>query len=125
MIHGLNNTIHVLRETEGAIDAIGGVTITEGAYLEGVKCRVSNPNRGDVVRLEKEQGVELERVIKLVVWPATVSIEEGDIVLPQSGKLAGKRFKVVAVKEDSLLQASPRAHLELFAERYGTARTRE
>ena len=39
MIQGLNNTINILRRTEGAMDAIGGASTTEATLLTGVRFR--------------------------------------------------------------------------------------
>ena len=118
MIKGLNNTITIRRQTEGAEDAVGGATTTEALEYPNIKCRISNPNRGDIGRVERGQGIEVTRLIKIIAWPSTsYIIEPGDIVLPGTGRYATDRFIILDVKQDSLLLTDGRTHIELICER--------
>ena len=118
MIKGLNNTITIRRQTEGVEDAVGGATTTEALEYSNIKCRISNPNRGDIGRVERGQGIEVTRLIKIIAWPSTsYIIEPGDIVLPGTGRYATDRFIILDVKQDSLLLTDGRTHIELICER--------
>jgi len=124
MIQGLNNTITVRRQTELVKDAVGGARVNEGLVYSNIKCRISNPNRGDIGRVERGQGIEVTRLIKIVAWPSTsYVIEPGDMVLPGSGRYSSDRFIILDVKQDSLPLSDGRTHLELICERQDEQRT--
>ena len=125
VIRGLNSRINVLRVTQGADDTIGGTTESEATVLSNVRCRIDNPNRGDVGRIEHMEGVDFLRLIKLTTWPAVTDVRAGDIIKPVAGPFASDRFIVLDIKQDSITQSFNSAHTEIVAERYDSGRSKQ
>jgi hypothetical protein len=128
MLQGMNNSIDVIRRTEGVDDAVGGlVNSGEATVYAGLLCRVDNP-RGS--RREAMMGIDLARAVAIVVAHAQpqgviqFDIRPNDLVLVKQGPFAGKRFLVRDVREDSLGRSHPRAHVELTCERVESARSK-
>lgn len=122
MLQGLNNKLTCYRDLYGPDDVVGGASVTGSSQVyANVLCRVDNP-RG--TRREQMMEIDIARAVNIVVWPATYVFKVQDEVEIAKGRFAGRRFRVVDVKEDSLIQATDQnAHIELTAVRVEYGRT--
>ncbi|MHA2063873.1 MAG: hypothetical protein ACXABY_05740 [Candidatus Thorarchaeota archaeon] len=118
MIQGLNVTVKIERQVEGADDAIGGSTVTLSTLSTGVRARISSVKPTEEIRL---QGLETSKLFNMVIWPATTDITESDYVTPESGNFEDVVFRVVGIQIDSLHNSRRRAHKSIRLQRIDKA----
>lgn len=111
-MQGLNITVSIYERQQQADDSVGGSVRTDVVRYTGVRARLSN---GKPSRLLLEQGYNATYIHELILYPDVYpNIEEEDIVVPQSGRWAGARLKVISHQPSSLRPGEPRAHVQLF-----------
>ncbi len=114
-MQGLNVLVNVIARPQSADDAVGGSVRTDAARYANVRARIANKMQPLLLTSQGFEGKELHQII---LWPDNYpDIEQGDIVVPQSGRWTGGRFKVIEVQPSSVLPGQPRAHIQLMTER--------
>lgn len=119
-MQGLNITIQIKRKNFVAKDDVGGGVSTEVTIATGVKARISSVKPTTEMRA---QGLEVDKLHNMVVHPATVDIQEGDTVIPESGPHQNDEFRVDGVQVSSVKSSSPRAHISVRLKRVERARS--
>ena len=120
MIQGLNITVDIQRRTAGVDDDIGGAVTTTATVFFNVRARISNLKPSDEQRI---QGIEVTKMFTCHIWPATIDIQEHDLVVPNKGPHKDKVFLVKGVRKDSLFDENPRSHISVSLERTEQARS--
>lgn len=122
---GLNITVSILARDQQPDDSVGGSVRTDVVRYSNVRARIANASPS---RLLAEQGYESRAIHRIIIYPdAFPLIEEEDIVVPQSGRWAGARFKVIGFQPSSLRPGEPRAHIQLMTirDRFANMNTEE
>ena len=117
-----NNVRLAVYRRSATRDAIGGPVVATAALYSNVPARVST----QAVSLDsREQGFETPRLLKAIIHPARLynGARESDEVVITGGLWDGLRYKVTAVRRDSLPATDARSHLELDLEATARGRT--
>lgn len=125
ILQGLNILVSIYERGQQPDDSVGGSVRTDALRYANVRARLSN---GKPSRLLVEQGFEVRYIHELIIYPdAYPAIQEEDIVIPQTGRWAGARLKVISHQPSSLRPGEPRAHVQLFCirDRYANETTEE
>lgn len=110
-MEGLNVLVNVLERSQDPDDAIGGSVRHDVVRYANASARISNAQPS---RILVEQGYEVKHVHEVILYPdAYMAIHEEDIVVPQTGRWAGARFKVVGFQPSSLRPGETRAHIQV------------
>lgn len=112
-MQGLNVTVDIYAQAEGADDAVGGSVRGDALRYGDVKARIANDRVSSDLRA---QGVVLPRTMRIILYPDQYgAVEVEDIVIPQDGQWAGQRLRVTGVQPSSLPVGHPRSHMQLTA----------
>lgn len=123
MLKGLNTTIDIYRRNASADDDIGGAVRTEDIVYRSVNARIDTVPPSVQAR---EIGIETPRLAVALIWPASYTIYEDDVILPLSGPFQSIQFRITGVRYDSVLpyKRGSKAHLELDLVRVDRGRSR-
>ncbi len=111
-MQGLNVVIDIYERQQLADDSVGGSVRADALRYGNVRARISNARPS---RLLVEQGYEVQFIYEIIIYPDIYpNIHEEDIIVPQTGRWAGARLKVISFQPSSLRPGEPRAHIQLF-----------
>jgi hypothetical protein len=115
-MEGLNVRVNIYARTQGADDAVGGSVRSENLRYGNVQARISHR---PMPALLSQQGMEGPEQHKIIIYPDVYpAIEKEDIVVPQSGRWTGHRFRVRENPQgSSVLPGLDRAHVQLVTDR--------
>lgn len=106
-----------------ADDAVGGAMITGSVAYDNVSIRFT-PQKSSLLLLE--QGLETNRFVKVMLYPASLVIYERDeieVVAPAYHPQFGQRLRVIELNRTGIHPADPRGFLSIVAERIDRVRT--
>ena len=111
-MEGLNIKVDIYRQAQLVDDAVGGSVRNDVLRYGSVLARIAHlpPEM-----LLLEQGLEVVDLYDVILYPHDdhTAIEEEDVVIPQDGRFAMKRLRVLGFQPSSQLPPDDRAHIQL------------